>query len=190
MKQITLLTAFLALGCNSESKQNVTRIDSSAQVRTDSTAQPSGGNTAVEPVSALAPAKDTVARDPGAPNKVFACNSPVRAHDTLTIRMPQPHGQYLAIRYPDRHFYYVVYPTSGVPGRVSLMESTAFRSLNEIRLIVAETKGTPWVYQRDVPEALLTKPGNYRIMVNDNMGSDVESSIPSYSCEVTVLANR
>lgn len=197
VKPTTLLAVFLVLGCNSESKQNGLRIDSSAQVHTDSTAQPLVEGAPGTQLPGPTPLNDTAPVplnaapvQAGTPNRAFACNSPVRAHDTLTIRMPQPHGQYLAIKYPDGHFYYVVYPTSGVPGRVSLMESTAFRSLNEIRLVVGETKGTPWIYQRDVPEPLLAKPGKYRIMVNDNMGTDVESSSPEYSCQVTVLANR
>ena len=105
--------------------------------------------------------------------------------------MPVPHGEYLGITYPNGDFYFVVYPTRGVANRISLLDSKKFRSLDIVRLVVGETKGTPWIAHREIPEALFRKVGKYRIAVGDDMETDyATSSLPTYSCQVRVISAR
>ena len=89
--------------------------------------------------------------------------------DTLTLRMPVPHGPYLTVTTPDETPFFVVFPSDSA--RRSVMPSDSFAKLAVVRLSLRELRAAPWVYGRDTNEVVFSRTGSYTVVV----GHDVET---------------
>jgi hypothetical protein len=103
----------------------------------------------------------------------------LRAGDTLTVRMPLPHGRTFMVRAPDGTEFIVVFFGEGRDRgrRKSLVPPDSFRNMPELRLDTRSFKAGPWVDGRDTNELVFRRAGGYRLFV----GSDLETDGPVYA---------
>jgi hypothetical protein len=119
----------------------------------------------------------------------FSCTPNIFGpHDTLTLRMRTPHGDYLTATPPGGTVYFIVYPTLGEPTRrYSLVPSEAFKSMSTLRLPASVT-ATPRIAGRDtIPETFFARSGNYVLYLGQNMETDYPKSV---SCRVRFIHDR
>jgi hypothetical protein len=122
-------------------------------------------------------------------NGSFSCTpNTFGPHDTLTLRMRAPHGDYLTATPPGGTVYFIVYPTLGEPTRrYSLVPSEAFKGMSTLRLPASVT-ATPRIAGRDtIPETFFARSGNYVLYLGQNMETDYPKSV---SCRVRFIQDR
>jgi hypothetical protein len=128
----------------------------------------------------------------GAPSaKVLTCEPrKLGWNDTLVLRFAVPHPQELAIRGPDRMFYFLVYePTASDPsGWKPIVDKAAFKAMSELRLPVATAQGTPWAVGKKGNERIFSKPGTYEVILTDVLESD--AGRPVFRCRVTLSSAK
>src|SRR5919201_202877 len=129
--------------------------------------------------------------DVASSDKVLTCEPrKVGRNDTLVLRFAVPHPQELAIRAPDRMFYFLVYEPSASdpPGWKPIVDKTSFKAMTELRLQVATAQGTPWAVSKKGNEVIFSKPGNYEVILTDVLESD--AGRPVFRCHVTFSLGR
>lgn len=145
-----------------------------------------------DPSTGAAPEKRAaVPESAAADDSVLACNpTDLRVSDTLALRLPRPHGPYLAVQAPDSTMYFLVFPAGrdSSPGaRLSLMPADSFVSLASLRLPVRDLRAVPWVFGRDSAEIVFARPGLYRVLV----AHDLETDAPIIqACSVRYISNK
>ena len=107
--------------------------------------------------------------------------------DTVTLRMPTPHGGYLAVINPEGAFYFVVDPlVDSRPVHYSFVRSEDFKNMATLRLPTS-VRAPARVYGRDSTlESVFGKAGEYEIRVGENLESDYAT--PPSNCKVSVSA--
>lgn len=119
--------------------------------------------------------------------KVLTCEpTKLGRNDTLVLRFAVPHPHELAIRGPDRMFYFLVYePAASNPrGWKPIVDKASFKTMSELRLPVATAQGTPWVVGKERNERIFSKPGTYEVILTDVLESD--AGRPVFRCRVTL----
>jgi hypothetical protein len=170
----TLVAAFVSLACGRE------------PVRSGEMATP-------ESVAAPAVALDTTVRSEtlltgGTPGKMTCTPTTLRAGDTLTLNMPVPHGQYLAVSVPDGRFFFLVSEQLLDAAYFwSLVPAEAFRTIPTFR-IPTDVRARPSVYGRTLREAVFVEPGTYRITMGENLSTDYGP--PVASCDVVFTSRQ
>ena len=101
--------------------------------------------------------------------------------DTLTLRMENPHGDYLTATRPDGTMFYLSYPDPNEPPDYLLVPSETFKRMPSIRFR-ADVKARPAVYGRDALETVFDKPGNYVLTMGSNLETERGSDI--YKCTI------
>jgi len=180
---------FVLASCERTTPQSQTALASDSsngviQTSTSSTKQ----NLATSSDNASAVANTAVSsRD--AKDGPFSCTpNTFGPHDTLTLRMRTPHGDYLTATPPGGTVYFIVYPTLGEPTRrYSLVPSEAFKTMSTLRLPASVT-ATPRIAGRDtIPETFFARSGNYVLYLGQNMETDYPKSV---SCRVKFIQER
>jgi hypothetical protein len=105
----------------------------------------------------------------------FGC-TPLELHrgETLTVRLPLPHGEDLAVLDPDGRLFYVAVYQDGAgkrPGLEPAVDRVAFRRMD--RLITSSTtaEGAPQQGSGGGRKPIFTRSGPYRIVLGDNLGT-------------------
>ena len=126
---------------------------------------------AAQPSATVSDARPESSRQADAtPVLSLTCHpSSLGANDTLTLRMPVPHGPYLTVTSPDATPFFVVFPSDSA--RRSLVTADSFAKMAVVRLPVRELRAAPWVYGRDTNEMVFSRTGPYTVVV----GHDVET---------------
>jgi hypothetical protein len=122
-------------------------------------------------------AADTSVNAPGlqCSPKVFS------VHDTITLRMENPHGEYLMVYAPDSTVFYLSQPD---PRADVLMPSDSF-SVTPIVRFRADVMADPGGYY---PRPVFRDTGNYVLVIGHNMASEAGSDI--YRCTIRHRAER
>jgi hypothetical protein len=112
----------------------------------------------------------------------------LRAGDTLTLNMPVPHGQYLAVSAPDRTYFLLVSEqVTDTAYFWSLVPADAFRTMPTFR-IPTDVRAKPFVAGRTSPEPVFVESGTYRITMGENLLTDYGP--PVASCDVVFATRR
>jgi hypothetical protein len=117
----------------------------------------------------------------------FGC-TPAELHrgEKLTVRLPQQHGEDLAVVDPDGRLYYVAVYTGGAgkrPGLDPAIDPVAFRRMDQLETTSAEAEGAPQDGSGgNARKAVFTKSGPYQILLGDNLGT--QYAIVQGQCEV------
>lgn len=103
--------------------------------------------------------------------------------DTLTFRMETPHGGEMVLTTPDHTTYEFVYgqPSEGKKN-YSLVPIEAFKTMSTLK-VPADIRMPPYVYGRDTAETVFRQPGQYVVVMGENLHSD-HTGRP-YICRVT-----
>ena len=101
--------------------------------------------------------------------------------DTLTLRMENPHGDYLTVTQPNGTMFYLAYPDPNEPPDYLLVPSETFKRMPSIRFR-ADVRARPAVYGRDALESVFDKPGNYVLTIGSNLETERGSDI--YKCTI------
>jgi hypothetical protein len=111
----------------------------------------------------------------------------LRPNDTLTIRMPVPHSQELAVYYPkSRSWWFLVYwPDPSMVGAKPIMSREEFVTTPVLKLKVKEAKGARWI-GNPTDELIFVHPGTYSIHLSDAL----ESEAGGYSCTVEYVPDK
>ena len=142
--------------CNQASQKAVDTSNPAAESRA-----PTADSPPVSPIS-----RDTT------PVQALSCSPTVlRVGDTLTLRMPTPHGRYLIADQPDGTQFYIVYPSLGVPSRkYSFVPSEDFETMSTLRF-PADIKANPRVLGRENGvEPLFVQRGTYHLKLGELEG--------------------
>jgi hypothetical protein len=107
--------------------------------------------------------------------------------DTLTLRMENPHGEYLTVTQPNGTLFYLVYPHSPGPPDYQLVPSETFRKMPSIRFS-ADVRAVPRVYGRDTLESVFDKPGKYVLTIGSNLESERGSDI--HKCTIRLAPRK
>ena len=140
---------------------------------------------------ALVCAAQSAAADGPPSGKVLTCEPrQLGWNDTLVLRFALPHPQELAIRGPDRMFYFLVYePNASLPpGWKPTVDKASFKTMSELRLPVATAKATPWAAGKTENELIFSKPGTYEVILTDILESD--AGRPAFRCRITLSSRR
>jgi hypothetical protein len=106
--------------------------------------------------------------------------------ETLTLRLPVPHGADLAVVGPDGTYLFIAFsePNKRSPVQPIIDEET-FRNMTQVRLVTTNAKGVPWVLEKKPSGAtrrIFTKTGRYRVLLSQAL--ETEDPILDASCEV------
>jgi hypothetical protein len=103
--------------------------------------------------------------------------------DTLTLQFETPHGGELMVITPDDVFFSFVYPQDDNRAqKYSIVPSEEFKTMSKLK-VPADIRLPPLVYGKDtIPEAVFSRPGQYRLQMGDKMESDHTG--PPYICKV------
>lgn len=92
--------------------------------------------------------------------------------DTLTLAMNAPHGAFLAVIAPGGRWFYLIHTFGGFPGySPSVIPPQSFQVMPVYR-IPASVRARPAIYGRDSLEAVFDRPGEYRIVLAEKLGTD------------------
>lgn len=106
----------------------------------------------------------------------------LRQGDTLSLVMPVPHGQQLALTQPDGTWFYLIQPGPLTPPNYSAVPSDSFRTMSTYR-IPTNFRWRPFVSGRDTLEAVFAEPGKYTVFMGEQLASD--HAPPFAKCQVT-----
>ena len=110
----------------------------------------------------------------------------LRAGDTLTLRMPTPHGGDLGVWTPGGTFFFLVFWASGdVDPARSLVPWDVFRSMPDLR-IPTTLMAIPWS-QPGPERPVFSEAGEYRFVLDESLQTD---GIPRFSCRVRFSAGQ
>ena len=90
----------------------------------------------------------------------------------------------LAIRGPDRTWFFLVYePSASLSPRLKpLLDKTTFGKLRELSLSVSSAVGSPWVAGRESNERIFREAGEYEVVLTATLES--EDVVPTFRCKV------
>jgi hypothetical protein len=118
---------------------------------------------------------------PAEPASALRCRPQVlQPGDTLELTMRTPHGGYLGVIAPGDFWFFLISPQPQ-PNRASLMPAHTFRNVTRMALPVSSTKAMPWVHGYNDAMLVFRKPGQYKILVGENLSSH---DYPVSSCTV------
>jgi hypothetical protein len=109
----------------------------------------------------------------------------LQADDVLELSMKTPHGGYLGVVAPGEFWFLLIYPNPE-PERPSMMPAQRFRQLDRLTLPVATTRAAPWVHGHRRAVRVFRKPGDYKILIGDNL---LSHDYPVSSCRVRYLGD-
>lgn len=135
-----------------------------------------------------AASRSAVQARPADGSGAFSCEpAQVGPADTLVLRMPSPHGAYLAIRAPGGAQFFLVYPQLGdTTGPPPIMAAEEFQQAPEVRLAVGGLRSSPWTSAEVVQQPVFEADGEYEITVAENLETDLD--LPSSTCTVRYSA--
>jgi hypothetical protein len=102
--------------------------------------------------------------------------------DTLTFRMETPHGDEMAVTTPDKTWYQFVYRPGTPNENYSLAPGETFKTMSTLK-VPADIRMPPAVYGRDTPEVVFNRPGQYVVVMGQNLHSDYTER--PYICRIT-----
>jgi len=107
--------------------------------------------------------------------------------DTLTIKMPVPHFQELAVYHQkSRSWWFLVYwPDPSMVGAKPIISREEFITTPLVKLKVKEAKGTLWTGNTK-SDQIFVQPGTYSIFLSDNL----ESEAGGYTCAVEYVPDK
>ena len=107
----------------------------------------------------------------------FACSPQrLRNGDTLTIRISTPHGRDLAIRGPDKRFYFLVFWQASPSDPKPIVDWDAFANTPEISLNTRELRAPVVDAGWQPVTKVFTRRGNYRVMLAANLETENAAS--------------
>jgi hypothetical protein len=109
----------------------------------------------------------------------------LRADDILELSMKTPHGGYLGVVAPGEFWFLLIYPNPE-PARPSMMLAQRFRQLDRLALPVATTRAAPWVHGHQQAVRVFRKPGDYKILISQNL---LSHDYPVSSCRVRYVGD-
>jgi hypothetical protein len=96
----------------------------------------------------------------------------LRPGDTLTIRLPLPHGGELGVWNPKGEFQFIAYRKDTDNAPLPPIDFDNFRKQTEVQLVIATAKGVPVRDGFEQPELLFSAPGRYHFLVSDNLETE------------------
>jgi hypothetical protein len=147
---------------------------SSTPVVTDTTNQAGDSIVGNADDESLPPMEDSISL--GCTPKTFG------PRDTLTFRMETPHGHEMAVTTPDKTWYQFVYRPGTPKENYSLAPSETFKTMSTLK-VPANIRMPPAVYGRDTPEVVFDRPGQYVVVMGENLHSDYTER--PYICRIT-----
>jgi hypothetical protein len=111
----------------------------------------------------------------------------ITRRDTITLRMENPHGEYLEVTQPNGTLFYLIYPHPREPPNYLLMSSEAFTEMPTIRFL-ADVRSKPRIYGRDTLEPVFQEPGKYVLMIGSNLESERGSQI--HKCTIRLVTQK
>jgi len=179
----------LFASCERSTPQSRTETSSDSSSRVTQTSTPSTEQNVTSSGDSASPVANAGGSSTAVNDAPFSCTpNTFGPHDTLTLRMRTPHGDYLTATPPGGTVYFIVYPTLGEPTRrYSLVPSEGFKTMSTLRLPASVT-ATPRIAGRDtIPETFFARSGNYVLYLGQNMETDYPKSV---SCRVRFIQDR
>jgi hypothetical protein len=105
--------------------------------------------------------------------------------DTITLRMENPHGEYLMVSQPDSTPFFLSYPDSTEPRNFFLVAADSFAQMPVIRFR-AGVRSRPRIYGRDTLESVFTKPGKYVLTIGHKLETEHASGI--HRCTIRLVS--
>jgi len=105
----------------------------------------------------------------------------LRQGDTLSLVMPVPHGQFLAVEQPSGTWFYIIHPPGYSNPDYSAVPSASFREMASYRL-PTDIRALPRVHGRDTLEAVFNEPGKYTILMGEQLATD--HGPPTANCKI------
>jgi hypothetical protein len=102
--------------------------------------------------------------------------------DTLTFQMETPHAGEMELKTPDNISYGLVPGPGLAKGNRSLAPSETFKTMSTLK-VPADIRMIPEIYGRDTPEVVFSRPGQYVVMMGQNLHSDYTER--PYICKIT-----
>ena len=98
--------------------------------------------------------------------------------ESFQLGFVKSHARYLGVVDPSGHFFYVVFPDPGAKSKLRpLVDSDAFRKMDQLQISTASLKADPYIYGVYENRPVFTKTGVYKFVMGDNLHTDDESSL-------------
>lgn len=95
--------------------------------------------------------------------------------ETLIITMPVPHPKEMAIRAPDKRWYYIQVENEGA-GEM-LMPGTQFAALTKLEFDTSQLEARYWSDGKAMRGKVFTQTGEYLIYMADNLETEPENTL-------------
>jgi hypothetical protein len=139
-------------------------------------------NGLTQPVSHSVLLSTTSASKPTAPHLpgIWSSSNKVYKGENLVLYFRTPNPPYLGVITPERRFFYVVFPHETAVGQLRpFVESTEFRSTQQMNINLTTFKADPYIDGVYTNQPVFTTSGKYTFIMGDNLHTDDPNAVVS-----------
>lgn len=112
--------------------------------------------------------------------EIWSSVNQVYKDESLVLHFRTPNPPYLGVLTPGGRFFYVVFPNETAVGKLRpFVESTQFRSTEQININLTTFKADPYTDGVYTNQPVFTRSGKYKFIMGDNLHTDDPTAVVS-----------
>lgn len=112
--------------------------------------------------------------------QIWSSANQVYKGENLVLYFRTPNPPYLGVLTPNGRFFYVVFPNETAVGQLRpFVESTQFRSTEQMNINLTTFKADPYTDGVYTNQLVFTKSGKYKFIMGDNLHTDDPTAVVS-----------